>query len=128
MGIWLQRIHMVIMLQSHPTMIKQNVLGNYFSQIFTKETKDIYDTSKIINRQSSPNPVNFYFDTDNILDKLTRLNIYKSPSPDGFHPRVSFEIKHEIVVPLQILYTASFLLENYRQTGNLQILRLYIKR
>ena len=56
---------------------KAYVLGNYFSQIFTKETKDIYDTSKIINRHSSPNPVNFYFDTDNILDKLTHLNIYK---------------------------------------------------
>jgi len=27
---------------------KANVLGNYFSQIFTKETKDIYDTFKII--------------------------------------------------------------------------------
>jgi len=23
---------------------------------------------------------------DNILDKLTHLNIYKSPGPDGFHP------------------------------------------
>ena len=76
--------------------------------IFTKETKDIYDTSKIINKQSSPNPVNFYFDTDNILDKLTHLNIYKSPGPGGFHPRVLFEIRHEIVEPLQILYTASF--------------------
>ena len=27
------------------------------------------------------------FDTDNILDKLTHLNIYKSPGPDGFHPK-----------------------------------------
>ena len=53
-------------------------------------------------------PVNFYFDTDNILDKLTHLNIYKSPRSDRFHPRVLFEIRHEIVVPLQILYTASF--------------------
>jgi len=87
---------------------KANVLGNHFSHIFTKETKDIYDTSKIINRQSSPNPVNFYFDTDNILDKLTNLNIYKLPGLDGFHPRVLFKIRHEIVEPLQILYTASF--------------------
>ena len=88
---------------------KANDLDNHFSQIFTKETKDIlYDTSKITNRTSSPNPVNFYFDTDNILDKLTHLNIYKSPGPDGFHPRVLFEIRHDIVEPLQILYTASF--------------------
>jgi len=28
-------------------------------------------------------PVNFYFDTDNILDKLTHLNIYKSPGPES---------------------------------------------
>ena len=74
---------------------KAYVLGNYFSQIFAKETKDIYDTSKITNRQSSPKPVN-------ILDKSTHLNIYKSPGPDGFHPRVLFEIRHEIVEPLQI--------------------------
>ena len=39
---------------------------------------------------------------------LTHLNIYKSPGPDGFHPRVLFEIRHEIVEPLQILYTISF--------------------
>ena len=100
-----------------------NVLGNHFSQIFTKETKDIlHDTSKIINRQCSSNPVNFYFDTDNILDKLTHLHIYKSPGLDGFHSRVLFEIRHEIVEPLQILYTASFCtgkLPSYWRSANI---------
>jgi len=63
-----------------------------FFHRYLPKKQNTYDTSKIINRQSSPNPVNFYFDTDNILDKLTHLNIYKSSGPDGFHPRVVFEI------------------------------------
>ena len=70
---------------------------SFFTDIYQRNKRHISDTSKIINRQFSPNPVNFYFDTDNILDKLTHLNIYKSPGSDGFHPRVLFEIRHEIV-------------------------------
>jgi len=63
---------------------KANVLGNHFSQIFTKETKDIYDTSKIINRESSPNAVNFYFDSDN---SLTQLRVVASSTSNDPGPR-----------------------------------------
>ena len=71
-----QRIHMVTMLQSHPMMRKQMSWAIIFHRYLSKKQKTLYDTSKIINRQSSPNPVNYYFDTDNIRDKLTQLNIY----------------------------------------------------
>jgi len=102
---------------------KQMSWAIIFHGYLPKKQDILYDTSKIINRQSSPNPDNFYFDTDNIRDKLTHLNIYKSPGPDGFHPRVLFEIRATANTILLL-----FVLENYRQTGDLQILLLYIKK
>jgi len=43
-----------------------------------------------------------------ILSKLSQLNTSKSPGPDGFHPRVLFEIRNELLEPLEILFTALF--------------------
>ena len=38
------------------------------------------------------------------------INLSKSPGPDSFHPRVLFEIRHEILEPLQRLFTTSYCL------------------
>ena len=50
------------------------------------------------------------FCTDSILHKLFQLNVSKSPGPDSFHPRVLFAIRHEILEPLQRLFTTSYCL------------------
>jgi len=43
-----------------------------------------------------------------ILDKLNKLNISKSPGPDGIHPRVLFELSYELLEPLYILFESSY--------------------
>jgi len=44
------------------------------------------------------------FNEQSILDKLNKLNISKSPGPDGIHPRVLFELRYELLEPLYILF------------------------
>jgi len=46
---------------------------------------------------------------DVILDKLSQLNISKSPGLDGFHPQVLYELlRYELCLPLHILSTTSY--------------------
>jgi len=42
------------------------------------------------------------------LDKLKNLNTSKSPVPDLIHPKNLWEIRDEIVHPLQIIFETSF--------------------
>ena len=47
------------------------------------------------------------FSKENILAKLAALNTSKSLGPDGFHPRILYEIRQELVETLEILFTTS---------------------
>ena len=65
---------------------KAEVLGNFFSSVFTVE--------KELNNSSIPfKPCHYpitqlIFNEQLILDKINKLNINKSPGPDGLHPRI----------------------------------------
>ena len=48
------------------------------------------------------------FNEQIILEKLNKLNISKSPGPDGIHPRVLFELWYELLEPLNILFESSY--------------------
>jgi len=48
------------------------------------------------------------FNEQIILEKLNKLNISKSPGPDGIHPRVLFELRYEVLEPLNILFESSY--------------------
>jgi len=52
--------------------------------------------------------LNSQFNVDIMFDKLSHLNISKSPGPDGFHPRVLYEFRYELRLPLHILFTTSY--------------------
>ena len=43
-----------------------------------------------------------------ILKKLNNLNVTKSPGPDNIHPRILYELRHEIATPLEILFETSY--------------------
>ena len=43
-----------------------------------------------------------------IFDKLKNLNVTKSPGPDSIHPRILYELRHELVPPLKILFDTSY--------------------
>ena len=42
-----------------------------------------------------------------ILEKLNSLDLSKSPDPDLLHPRVLYEVRHEIVYPLKLIFERS---------------------
>ena len=42
------------------------------------------------------------FDDEIITDKLKNLKVNKSPGPDMLHPRILYEVRHQIVTPLRI--------------------------
>ena len=42
-----------------------------------------------------------------ILEKLNSLDPSKSPGPDLLHPRVLYEVRHEIVYPLKLIFERS---------------------
>ena len=43
-----------------------------------------------------------------ILKKLNNLNVTKSLGPDNIHPRILYELRHEIATPLKILFETSY--------------------
>jgi len=44
----------------------------------------------------------------NIFDKLKNLKVTKSLGPDSIHPRILYELRHELVPPLKILFDTSY--------------------
>jgi len=49
------------------------------------------------------------FNEQFILDELNKINITKSPGPDGgIHPRVLNELRYELLEPLNILFDSSY--------------------
>ena len=87
---------------------KAEVLGSYFSGVFTKENNISYDTRNIIKTDETLSQLNCQFGKEIILDKISQLNVCKSPGPDSFHPRVIYELRYELCEPLYILFTTSY--------------------
>jgi len=44
---------------------------------------------------------------DDVLSRLSKLNINKSEGPDLIHPRIIYEIRHEIAHPLTVIFNRS---------------------
>jgi len=47
------------------------------------------------------------FQEDDVLKRLNKINVNKSEGPDLIHPRVIYEIRHEIAQPLAMLFNRS---------------------
>ena len=48
------------------------------------------------------------FSTDDIKNRLQKLNVNKSPGPDGIHSRILLETANEIAYPLKLMFESSF--------------------
>ena len=42
-----------------------------------------------------------------LLNRLNKLDINKSPGPDGLHPRILFEVRNETAKGLNIIFNYS---------------------
>ena len=87
---------------------KASAFCQYFSSVFTIDTDvstvEDYDSSHI--NASSKLLSELEFDEYEIVQALDKLNVYKSPGPDGLHPKVLYETKNVIVSPLKIIFKA----------------------
>ena len=98
------------------------IISNQYSKVFTK-SDDLLHSNFVLDTNLELNSLSkVQFNKQCILSKLTQLNTSKSPGPDGFHRRVLFEIRNELLEPLEILFTASFatgqLPDDWRWLGN----------
>ena len=71
---------------------KANALGIFFSSVFADEMNtqapDTYDTF------SSTSITNIDINEQIILNKLNKLDVTKSPGPDGLYPRIVYELRN----------------------------------
>ena len=85
---------------------KAKALGEFFGSVFTEEGPMGPECKiKIDERVTLMPDINIC--EEDILLRLSKLDISKSPGPDGLHPRLLYEIRTEIAYPLKILFTAS---------------------
>jgi len=82
------------------------VSGNFFSSVFT--VKEELSSSSISLKPSYSPVEQLIFSEQFILDKLNKINITKSPWPDGIHPRVLYELLCELLWPLNTLFDSSY--------------------
>ena len=86
---------------------KAEVLNNYFSSVFTKENL-VNIPSFTFPRSIPPISDLIDFSITNVLKKLQKLKLNKSPGPDGLHPRVLYELADLIAEPLSFIFKKVF--------------------
>ena len=66
------------------------------------------DTTELI---TDTTELDIEFHEDKILKMLEKLNVSKSPGPDGLHPRILYETRTKITNPLKLIFEASLKLK-----------------
>ncbi|KAI3386713.1 hypothetical protein SNEBB_010555 [Seison nebaliae] len=82
-----------------------NVLNEYFTSVFTSASNDDIPMPQIIHRGETLD--NIVTDIEEVKKKIGELNQYKSPGPDGFHPRILKEVKEQLAPQLIKVYRKS---------------------
>ena len=83
---------------------KAEVLSKYFASVFTKEPEgEPLDIQEICDNKLEDCDL----DADMVKERLSKINIAKSPGPDRIHPRVLRELYDSIHVPLAEVISSS---------------------
>jgi len=82
-------------------------LGNFFVSVFNRESEfaEASTTQPRPCQFSSRDPV---ISEQIILKKVNNLNVTQSPGPDNIHPRILYELRYELAIPLKILLETSY--------------------
>ncbi|XP_076036825.1 uncharacterized protein LOC143022485 [Oratosquilla oratoria] len=83
---------------------KANILGEFFSSVFTQEPEGEIPT---LAANDVPEMPPFEFTDKEIGKVIDKLQRDKSPGPDGLHPRILKEVKAEIISPLKLIFNSS---------------------
>ena len=81
---------------------KADTFNNFFGSVFTKED---LTTSPSVSKKSEYELRDIEFKAQEIEDLLSKLNIDKSPGPDGINSRILKETSKEVSIPLQMIFT-----------------------
>jgi hypothetical protein len=85
---------------------KADALEKFFSSVFTEEGPEDFEEPKA-NKPIHCCMKELEITEKDIIDKLSQINVTKSPGMDKIHPRIIFEVRREIAKPLQIIFTKS---------------------
>lgn len=84
---------------------KAEILNTFFSSVFTRES--LINVPTLPDRSFDKMLSEFEITEETVYNKLKKLNVTKSPGPDGFHNKLLFEIKNHIIKPLTVLFNKS---------------------
>ena len=80
---------------------KANVLADFFSSVFTIES---LQNMPEMENQTKISIGHIIFTEDMVEKQLSKLNISKTPGPDGLHPKILKELSNTISLPLSIIF------------------------
>ena len=97
---------------------KASAFCRYFSSVFTIENNSYLELNL-----ADPDPSSsvIEFDESDLNKALEHINVYKSPGPDGIHPRILYETRNIISAPLKKYLKLHFYLKNCLTIGKRQI-------
>ena len=83
---------------------KANVLGDFFSSVFTEEPQDELPDIKV---KDCPKENEIKITVEKVKKKLDELVINKSPGPDNLSPRILKELSSTLALPISIIFKNS---------------------
>ena len=83
---------------------KANIFAAFFSSVQTREPDGSW---KLPNKPGVNKNLELTINEENVLKRLNKLKVNKSPGPDSMHPRVLFEIRQVLAKPLTLIFQLS---------------------
>ena len=81
------------------------ILNNFFVSVFTDEDCQTAQPPEV--RRTEANLNNMVVTENDVLHKIEKIKVNKTPGPDKISPRILKEVKHQISKPLSILFNKS---------------------
>jgi hypothetical protein len=79
-------------------------LAKTFTSVFTREPEGTWE---LPNKKQPDSQLKYDLSESAVRKVLNKLNCSKSPGPDGIHPRVLYELRKVLSLPLSIIYQTS---------------------
>ena len=86
---------------------KAGAFNEYFSSVFSKEGQEDFEPMSQLNFEEVQGEA-IKFEVSDILMRLGKINTSKAAGVDGIHPRILYELRTILALPLKLLFEYSF--------------------